>query len=1490
MLFLKNIKPFKFGTMTYRLNSSTPYNKGTVVFPLTENTNKFDSIVSDMIEGNKIALVSTDTVFTPRTLREHISDITVSGKIDKKSIISRISGKFKSLYNHPLTLSNQRGHNYIFNSSEVLRGIRNRFIIRNEKRFLAYIDYIFNTLAEVQDTYDDRYIIVNADDHTIPLSKGKIVVGDYKKMNYSVQNMLLYYIKFFPKEFLKSMAKSKATIVFYSRRGVFKYSYSDLTDMVLVSHAEGYSFEYRDTARLYGECVKPSHTASFSSLYSENATIAEDKIIDMTMIGLRKLKGNELDEDDDDITIEDHILDDAIDEDEDIDGYDSNVDKNTEEILYLVDEEKDGITSDDEDIVVGKDDSGDYTPVAVTPVKATLKEITTMRDKTSTQLINELSDNDVPPELIEALEELPEVTIGKNIDIQRVNGVYKRIKDAKLSRTKKYNAKEERYINQLNALMSSDEVRNVPKEIPKTTFANVEALDDLGVNSFVNFNKTYFETTYMSDVLGCFQHLSTDENNPLYLQSYSLDDTSDKLNNKKTLTVVLKDANGTRSTHRIDIPTLDGSIMYSNGNKMELQAQKIVKPVVKFGDRVMITANYNKAFCMIAGKYLTHGHSRILRFVNRVLDDPKLKSKVKYIQFGTVDNKDNIETTVEFSAIGNVIKSIYVDDNNCIFFDHASREAKYGKDGLFINHGNGEAYSPKDYPEDKLDMNSMVVGKENGKYIYINKATDRICYYREDGEFETSPVSDYVIRLIEKDDNEIVDVLHTITTKVRLGYSVMRIMSRNIPIIILLSYTEGLDTVLERAGIQYHMVIDDKKIRNTPDKYVLQFQDCSIVCDVTEVEHSLLLSGLQGVDLSQFTYGEFCDYSSGAAASLISELGNGNLPLYVASFKTAFIDHITKDVLSHYNLPTDFCGVILYANNLLATDKIMHDSDTRLYRIRSAEIIPAVLSKCIADSFAQYSIAKKRGAKTAKLETYPNMLITALQEQGNVATYSTVNPVVSADSKLKVTVKGPNGLNMDRAMSIAKRQESELSAGIISMPSVYSGSVGIVKRMSIDPNLISTRGYLKTPDSIDEIEAMSVKKFLSPSELVTPSTTSKDEGQRVFMNFQQKGHGTGTLNPMPANYTNGYDTMIGYAAEEFAHYAKKDGVITKMTSDFIMIDYTDGTSDVYRLKNIERHSAKAKYIDNEMNIMKGLKMGMKVKAQQPLAYNSRMFVEVDGIPVYCVGQLAFVAYQSGACVYEDSTTICESLQGSMASYDFKPKTIVLGKDDIIKGAITTIGSKIKSGDALMSYVHATQDEGLNNLLKNNESSIDATMIKDKTASNSGELVEINVFYSTDKTNMTNSIKNFIHKIELEYAGRGDKSVEENERVDKFKRAFLSRIPTKVSVGTKVAGRKIGENQIIVEYITKSYSRMGHADKITFFDALKGETSKILPDNMMPVGIESGIRVEAMMSPASPINRKVQSMINAGAVERMIFDAIEQCRKDLGLKSYLERKK
>ena len=1474
MLYLKNIKPFKCAKMQYRLNSSTPYTKGTFVLPLAESNLEFDTILSDISDSKSpIVLIQTKTVFTPIRVFEKILQYTISSKVDKKSIMQRIHSVVPTLTTHPITRNELRGKNFIYNTGEVFGAIRGRLRLMNDNILKAYFDSIFEKVASVPETYDDRYIIVNANGADVFRTKAGITQGMYKARSLHITNLLLYYIKFHSKDFVLNMNKSKATLVFYTNRGVFKYSYSDIKENVIAQYAESYNAK---RVELYGDFPNPSQNVFFKNLYGEDNIVTDDKIIDLTLTGIRKIGSNDLDEDDDGYLLdpEEKYLDEMVDEDES--GFDDVSSVETFNILG---------SEDNDTIVIGRDEDNMIVPMSVESKKLTEKETATLKSKRANEGVMVLATADDDSAVVTAIDDVVDISIvNKESDVRlsSTKDALMRLKEAQLARTRKISAKEANLLRKMELTYNMDDVSNAPINIEPMLFHNVDTMDGMAENKFINFNKTYMETTFERDIVGCFTQMSKDDNNPLYLDKYEIVEASDRFNNQKMLRATLKDVDGNRHNVKVRIPNLDGSVMTLNGNKMELQAQKIVKPVVKFGDRVMITMDFNKGFVLMSGKYINQQHSVIHRFVNQILSDPEKKKIIKHIEFGTVDNKDDIETTLEFKTIGGIIKSIYKDDDNCVYFDHEKRIANIGNKSYYA--GDILDYNP--------EHNTLVVGYVGGQPLVLDKQLDCMFTRPTNEEDNINGVSWWVKNFIERfEDEKTINVLENIKSRVSLAYSVIRIMSRNLPIILVLSYTDGLDVVLDRAGVPHEILEGDSmKRRPTHREMALRFSDCTVMCNVSAIENSILLSGLQNVDLSEFTYGEFCDYTSGAVASILSSMGNGNLPLYVSTFKTAFVSPIARDVLSHYNMPTDFCGVLLYANGLLATDVIMHDSDPRLYRIRSAEIIPAVFYKVTADAFSQYTISKKRGSKKAKLEIQENSLVRAIQEQANVATYSTVNPVVSADSKLKVTVKGPNGLNMDRAMSVAKRQESQLSTGVIAMPSVYSGSVGIVKRMPIDPNIIGTRGYIKTPENEEEIESFEAKQLLSPSELVTPSTTNKDEGMRVCMNFQQKGHGMGTLYPSPANYTNGYDTMIGYFAEEFCHYAKKNGVISNITEDFIIVDYADGTQDAYRTSNIERHSAKAKYIDNTMSIMKGLKIGAKVKAQQPLAYNARMFVEVDGIPVYCTGQLAFVAYQSSDCVYEDSTIISEYIQKSMASYDYKPKVVTLNKDDIVKSYISNIGARVKSGDPLIQYIHATEDAGLNSILANNEDEIDATLIKEKNASNAGDISEISIYYSCNKSDMSNSIRNLINKVEAEYRSRGDGLLDNMENMDTFKRANLSRIPAQVPEGTKVGGRKIKKDEIIVEYVVRSYSMMGHADKLTFFDALKGETSKILPDELMPVGVESGIVVETCMSPNSPIKRKVASMIVAGAVERMIFDALEQCRADLGLKSYNERKK
>ena len=1481
---LKNLKPWHIGRQQYRLNVK-PYNMYNMVYPLVDKPYQFDAVLEDaLVNFNKIAMEQTYCFYQPKMLYTKVGTFTIREKYKYKSIKDRIMSKFKFLKNFKFDWRLFRNYNFISNSEARMNIIRDKIPLKTEERFLAYMDSMFEELKSFE-TYNQKYVLIPLDYVKIPMMKGKYTQFLYKDRNTSNAALLLCYLKLYPDKFIESMKSSKVNLIFYTKQGIFRMSTLDVEETVIVGYAEGFKIEEREKGKLYGECQNPLVSDIFNTLYSEAYTVKEDKLIDATLVALRKLRGEGF-------LAEDMLEDDERNYDDnmqDLHGLDRNEDLGIKEKKSLRDEDLanaigDAIKDDEVDqaeteqilriispsfntkkdkVVVGKTEDGQLDNIRVREVKTTKQEAQNIQDKVASKMVTKLTDEKSTDEEVELAESIGRSIVGSKVNAEDIVNHVKRMKDIRLAKTKVYNAKEKKYLQKIKESETvEDELESVEGlKLDETSYNEVEALDDIGTNSFMNFNKTYENKVRNKDIKSVANHFSKVNEFPMYSQGIKEEDASNKFNARTLVRMPFKDPEGKQHNISLHLPKIvNGNKMLINGTWVELQSQRIVKPIVKFGDSVMMSFNYNKAFMELSGKYITRYESLFGRWYAK-LEKEDLTSKVKYTKFGRIEEKIDIQKTIEFDRISKIITKIYKDDKNFIYFDSNDMKAEFG-----------DTYDSKD---------ALFIGKLDGEPIILQKALDTIKSPKED-IIATSIVGEFIRNFLDYIKEEQLDILNGINKDSTVAYSIMKIMSRKIPTILILCYTNGLDEVLERTGVDHEIIFDKKPRIDVLHEDLIEFKDCWVKYSTNNIEHMTLLSGLNGFDLSPYKFADFCDPQKGITAELIASIGNGNLPLYVTSFEMLFVDPINIDVLKHYNLPTTFIDVLLYANMLLATDIKQRDSDMRLYRIRSEEIIPAVMYKVLADAYADYHIAKKRGSTVARFEVPKDAVMKAIFEQANVQTYSVVNPMVSADSQTKVTTKGLSGLNLDRGYTLKKRIIDPSSAGTRAMPSVYSGGIGIVQRTPIDPNIISPRGYLVAPESDEDVEKLSAKQMLSPTELMTPGTTNKDDAQRVYMNMQQKGHMQGILHPSINNVSNGYDEMIGHAAPEFCHYMEKDGVVTDVNEDFVFVKYNDGTDDAFRLTNTERHSAKAKYIANDMTLMKNIKKGVKLKAQDPIAYNSFMFKEFDGKPICCTGAHMNVVFMAMPEDYEDATVLSESATEKLASYVSKSKTIVLDKGTIVKKAETNLRGEVAANDILFSYVMTSGDEALNELLGNNADAIDKSLLKEKKAGVSGTIQEINVYYACDKSTMSKSLRKFVDTIEEIYKARGEaKLVELN--MDNFKKQLLNREPTKTEDGVKVANRKINRDDVVIEYIIRSYSKVSHSDKVTYFNALKGETSKILPDDLMPVGIETGVRAEACMSPTSIIKRKVSSVIEDGALERLIYETLEECKKDLGIK-------
>lgn len=1452
MIRISQMKPFTIGRQNYMLNDR-PDNKNTLIYPLTDDPIIFDACLYDLLkECKKVSVRHVQCAYVPRRIHKMIDGVSIRATVPFTDICDRLYSKFKMLKKIRYTNSNFNSFNLLYESELASKLIRERIRFSNDRRFLSFIESIFEDLSVFEEY--NKYIIIPLDYVKVPIRRAAYKSILFKQRESSLASLFMLYAYQYPKEFKANMIKHKATIVMYSKFGVFKLSHDDLLNHTIALNAESCKIIPRTDIRLY----------------AESYNIQEDKVADVMLVGARRLKGegilsdDEFEDSEDMSYFEDEEIDSSkLKEDEDLvdaisDAIGEDITDNPNSVETVA------IASDsvDSQITVGIDEEGNMTNVRARILSTDKQTADNIRSEHEAIIVNNLTDANSSEDEVKEAEELASVMTGAIVDNEAAVLSMKRLKQIKLNRTRNITTKEKRYLEKIQrdtpTVQEESELLSDMK-LESTTFKNVESFDDMAENSYINFNKTYVDKLKKKDLRNVMNHFSTVKDYPLYATSYSLDDTSDRFNNKETLRIQFKDPEGKSQTVTLDRPILyNGNKFMLNGTQMELQTQRIMKPVILLNGSVMLSFNYNKGFAdVVGGRYISKQESAISRFVDKVLRDPELKRKVTCIEFGTVEESDLIEKNVEFTRLGRIMYSIRKDDNNFINFKNS--------DNIEI------------FKEIETADNRLIVGKYNGENIYINRDIDRL----ECGE-EKYLVGEFIMKVIEEweSDEAIKKAISSINRDGSTMYSAIKIMSKRIPIIIVLSYTEGLDTILERTGVDYSLIYEDKKPKVDPFEYnLVRFKDCWLKYSIENVESLILFGGLRPYDLSEYTFAEFCDTNTNVVADIIADIGNGNLPLYVSNFEMCFVDPINQEVLKYYDLPTDFTGVLLYANYLLSTDIKTTDLDMRLYRFRNAEIIEALTYKVIADAYTNYNVQKKRGSKTAKLEIPRDALIKAIYEQGNVQTYSVVNPVVSAVSSCKLTVKGLSGLNLDRGITIDKRGFDSTTPGLRALPSVYTGSIGIVNQTPIDPSIVSPRGFVSVCKNDEEVEELSAKKLLSPTELVTMGSTEGDDGQRIFLNFQQKGHVQGILEPSLTSVSNGYDELIGYQAREFVHYAEKDCTVTKITPDFVFVKYDDGTDDVFRLNQVERHAAKAKYLDNSMKLMENIKVGKKLKAQDPIAYNRYMFKEYQGKPIYCLGRVMNVLFMSAPEVYEDATIISESASEYLASYVEKAKVIRFKNNTILKSFTTEIGKKVKASDTLLSHLIMSSDDALNALLANNPDSIDESLVKEKNAGVSGIVKSINVYYCCKKEDLSASIKRFVNAVEAEYIKRGDGDIEKL-KASQFTKNRNSRLPIRVSAGTKVANKKVYDGDVIVEYIIQAHSKMSHSDKLTYFNALKGETSKVLPDNKMPKGIISGMRVDCIMSPTSPINRKVTSIIIIGAMERLIYETMRIAKEDI----------
>lgn len=532
---------------------------------------------------------------------------------------------------------------------------------------------------------------------------------------------------------------------------------------------------------------------------------------------------------------------------------------------------------------------------------------------------------------------------------------------------------------------------------------------------FPNINKTYVDELMQKDLVSMF----TDMNNKslkVFVRSITTEDTSDISNYKETYTVELEDELRVRHRLVFDVPkVIDGKFLYLGGNRKYINNQQLLLPIVKVEpDTVQLVSNYNKIFIRRYGDKVSSINEKLKKALSEDIKGVRVQ-RGKY----DTENKAYV-TTIDYDDLSKLFKEVSINGTKIIF------DQKVIRDQMRV-------LAIKDF-ESKLDKEILPLGHKGSTYYCIDLTTDEVVVINTDGKTMTTgkTLIDFMLSL----SSDLESTVGSQNSGKKYMYSRATIMTKQVPIALLLSYFEGIDGFLKKANIKHYF--SDTRPRVSSDEGVIQFEDGYLVYTQKPTATGLLMNGFVDIPTKNYKYEDFNDKFM-YQALFETMFGRRNIANAFDNFLDNFIDPMTLDVLQRLSLPTDLTGMILYANELLADNQFTHES--MVSRIRCTEVISAIVYKNVAKAYEKYKETSTY-SNPIKIGMKRDAIMKEVMMQQIVEDYSELNPVAEQQKMRGCLRKGPSGCNLAQAYTEEQRSYHPAMTGVFTLSSSPDGNVG----------------------------------------------------------------------------------------------------------------------------------------------------------------------------------------------------------------------------------------------------------------------------------------------------------------------------------------------------------------------------------------------------------------------------------------------------------------
>ena len=956
---------------------------------------------------------------------------------------------------------------------------------------------------------------------------------------------------------------------------------------------------------------------------------------------------------------------------------------------------------------------------------------------------------------------------------------------------------------------------------------------------FHNIDKAYVDELMEKDLVSMFTMMN-DKSIKVFVRSISKEDSSDISNYKETWTVELEDELRVRHKLVFDVPKLiDGRFMYLGGNRKYINNQQLLLPIVKVEpDTVQLVSNYNKIFIRRYGEKVSSVNEKL----KKALSEDIKGIKVQRGKFDT-ENKSYV-TSIDYDDLAKIFKEINIGGTRIIFDQKEIRSIMVGANikGL----------------EAKLDKELLPIAVKGNTYYCVDLTKDEVVTINQQGKTQSTGknIIEFILSLSPALESKVGDQ----SAGKKYMYTRATIMSKQVPIVLLLCYFEGIDGFLKRANIDHYF--SDTRPRLAPNEGCIQFQDGYLIFVNKPMPISLLMNGFIDIPTKNYNYNDLNDKFT-YQSMFETMFGRRNIANAFDNFLDNFIDPMTLDVLRRLSLPTDLTGMILYGNELLADNQYTHE--ITVSRIRCSEVINAIVYKNVAKAYEKYKETANFN-NPVKISMKKDAIIKEIVMQQTIEDYSELNPIYEQQNLRKCLRKGPSGCNLAQAYNETQRSFHPGMAGLFTLSSSPDANVGVNRFLTLEPPITDPRGFIDNKALQGKVNEYNDANLFGIAELLTTGCAQGDDSPRTTMTCRQSTHCVAVAKGSPVLVSNGSERVMPYhCSKDWVFVAKENGVVKEYDEKLglMIVEYENGEHDAVELKRIAKNGAGGFHVSKHMNV--NYKKGDKFKKNDILAYEDKFFSENSAFGNrFNIGSLQKVALLSSSMTYEDSSYISKKLSREMATDIIMQKQAVLGPNTNVD-FLVKIGEKVQNGDELIRFEKSFNEETINQLLFNvgDEFKEDIIMSgKDKVKSKySGVIEDIKVYCTVELEELSPSLRQIVSQ----YYNKVNSKKKLLEKYDKggsvVKCNMLFNEPTgKVEPnGNGVfRGAKVNDG-VIIEFYIKVHDEVGIGDKIVFFSALKSIVGSVIPEGQEAYTLfrpEEGI--DAVLSCNSLIARGVTS--------------------------------